>query len=133
MKVVKCSIWDMICVGNLILRSMVVEDLKKAYYLKSYSWFSIIFSILYHGPERIWKKAFFHSLGFCIGTTSILMTPRKFYTGYKTRKNNFSPKFCIKFEVFRYIIWVPIDCSRQDYYETIAFCLTKIKYSRFGF
>ena len=27
-KVVKCSIWDMTGVGNLFIRSMVVEDLK---------------------------------------------------------------------------------------------------------
>ena len=99
-KFVKCSIWDMICVGNLILKSMVVEDFKKSYYFKSYSWFSVIFSILYHGPERIWKKAFFHFLGFCIGTSSILMIPpRKFYTGYRTRKINFSPKFCIRYKI----------------------------------
>ena len=119
-KFVKCSIWYMIYVGNLILRSMMVEDLIKSYYFKSYSWFSVIFWILYHGPERIWKNVFFfiHSGFASVQNPSWWPPPRKFYTGYRTRKINFSPKFCTRYKirglpVFEFE-WYP---AKQKYWQ----------------
>ena len=60
----------------LILRSIVVEDLINSYYFKSYSWFGLIFSNLHHDTKNMYeaKTLFCHSIDFCIGTKSILMT-----------------------------------------------------------
>ena len=70
----------------------VDEDLKNLIISK------VIADLAFCTMVRIWKKAFFHSLRFCIGTKSI-MIPRKFYIGYKTQKIIFLPKFCTRYKI----------------------------------
>ena len=50
---VKCYIWGMIYIGNLILRTMVFKEFNNSLYFKRYGHLFYINRIFYHGTKTV--------------------------------------------------------------------------------